>query len=87
MTLEEQFAKGEKAKKILENEIISGAFNSIKEDYLDAFSKLDFEDKDKMAEINISLKNLSKLKDKFERVITDGSVAKKKLEKQNKVNL
>lgn len=54
-------------------------FAKIRSNYLDKFCRLESSDIDKMTEINLALKNLEKVKQELEDIITDGKQAEKRL--------
>jgi len=77
--LNEQATRGDKAKQLLDNELIKDAFDVIEKTILDAWRNSSADQKDERDNAYIMFRLLQNFKEQFKRAIITGNAAKKEL--------
>lgn len=83
MTPEDKINKSRDLEKF-NTEVLNEVFSNLKSSYVDKFTKLSADDVESMQEINRLIKNLEGLETELNRIIMDGKIAKKAIDKTTK---
>lgn len=78
MTTEERINRGAAAKRLMEDEILTGAFTAVREGYIQAWVSSGQHDVDGRERAYRKLTVLGEVQDQIESYITDGAMARSK---------
>lgn len=84
-TLDERAREGDEARQVLENPAFARAFNSIEEEYTEAWKNSPVRDRDGRETLWTTLKLLHKLRGTLEASMMDGKLARVELEHQEQI--
>lgn len=83
MTLEEELIRGERAARIIENEIYIESWKSVRDGIIRAWESAPIRDKEGQNELKLMLKLLNDVRKNIENVMQTGSLAKIQIEREN----
>jgi hypothetical protein len=75
MTKEQRIAKGNHAKRLLEDEVLRDAFDSVERDIFEEWRTSDIMDYDVRSDLFLTLKCLERLKARLRAILDDGVIA------------
>lgn len=75
MTKEQRIAKGDHAKRLLEDEVLVSAFEDIEIDIFEEWRNTDVHDYDVRSDLFLTLKCLERLKARLRAILDDGVIA------------
>lgn len=75
MTKQEKIAKGEHAKRLLEDELLKDAFATIERDIFEEWRASDLHDYDQRSDLFLTLKCLERLNARLRAILDDGVIA------------
>lgn len=76
----EKISRGEKAASLLRNDILTEAFQSLEDEFIQAWKHSDVNDSQNRERLYMLCQNLSAVKAYIEKVVTDGKLATAQLE-------
>jgi hypothetical protein len=76
MTIQNPIARGEHAKRLLEDELLNEAFEEVERDIFDEWRKTNSTQHSERAELFHTLKGLGRLKGRLQAILDDALVAK-----------
>jgi hypothetical protein len=75
MTKEEKVARGNHAKRLLEDEVLLHAFSTVEEDIFSEWRSTEVNDYDTRTDLFLTLKCLERLKARLRAILDDGTIA------------
>ena len=75
MTKEQSIAKGQHAKRLLEDEVLVEAFDAIEKDIFDEWRTTTIQAYDERSDLFLTLKCLERLKARLRAILDDGVIA------------
>jgi hypothetical protein len=80
LSLRRDAARGAQAQRLLDDELLKGAFEAIRQRYVDAWLGTDTRDDDGRQRCWLAIKNLDLVQEHLQRVVANGVVAAKQIE-------
>lgn len=83
MTPDEELRRGEQARQVIENEIYTEAWQSVREGIIGAWESAPIRDKEGQNELKLMLKLLTDVRRNIETVMNTGKMAKIQIERES----